>query len=42
MATEKEANLQGKDAAASVDTMAVMAVGDYVPGHPDQCDGRDR
>ena len=32
MATVKEANLQGKDAAASVDTMAVMAVGDMFQG----------
>ena len=33
MATEREANLQGKDAAASVDTMAVIAVGDMFDGH---------
>ena len=32
MATVKEANLQGKDAAASVDTMAVMSVGDMFDG----------
>ena len=32
MATVKEANLQGKDAAANVDTMAVMSVGDMFQG----------
>ena len=32
MATVKEANLQGKDAAASVDTMAAISVGDMFRG----------
>ena len=32
MATVKEMNLQGKDAAASVDTMAEMVVGDMFQG----------
>ena len=41
MATVKEANLQGKDAAASVDTMAVMAVGDMFQGTLDYAYDQD-
>ena len=41
MATVKEANLQGKDAAANVDTMAVMAVGDMFQGTLDGSSDQD-